>query len=125
MPKLTLQMNRPLKIIALAAVAAALLAVPALAADEPTAATAPALGRICGTGTDSGELVTRAGKGSSCRAGLPLMRAWRKADNPRRFRSYRCGDVPGAKVAFRGDERWFASWQCTRGSIAYRVWTQL
>jgi hypothetical protein len=94
-------------------------------AQSAQVAAAPALGKICGTGRDSGELVTRAGKGSSCRSGLPLMRAWRAADNPRRFRSYRCGDVPGARVEFRGDQRWFASWQCIRGPKTYRVWTQL
>jgi hypothetical protein len=146
-------MNRTLKITALAATAAGLLAVPAQSkpvqinpgdtniTSSPSAlgtasirivrasslqvAAAPSLGKICGTGRDSGELVTRAGKGSRCRTGLPLMRAWRAADNPRRFRSYRCGDVPDTQVEFRGDQRWFASWQCTRGSIAYRVWTQL
>jgi hypothetical protein len=82
------------------------------------------LKNVCGTARDSGELVTRSGKGSRCRPGVALMRDWRRADNPSRFRSYRCGDVPGTHVEFRGGTRWFASWQCRREAITYRIWTQ-
>ena len=79
--------------------------------------------RPCGTARDSQELVTR--QGGSCRAGVALMRGWRNADNPHRYRGYRCGDVPGAHVEFARGGRWFASWQCTKSSTTYRIWTAL
>jgi hypothetical protein len=99
-------------------------AIAALSAASPAAAQSPTLKNVCGTGKDSGELVTRSGPGANCRRGLALMRDWRRADNPSRFRSYRCGDVPDVAIEFRGDKRWFARWQCRRQGITYRIWTE-
>jgi hypothetical protein len=104
---------------------AAVMVAVALSAAATASASGPSLTKICGTARDSGELVTRSGHGSSCRTGVALMRAWRRADNPSRFRSYRCGDVPGTHVEFRGASRWFASWQCSRSGVTFRVWTRL
>jgi hypothetical protein len=82
------------------------------------------LTKVCGTGKDSHELVTRSGRRSSCRSALALMRGWRNKDNPRRYHGFRCGDVPGANVDFARGDRWFASWQCRDKTATYRVWTR-
>ncbi len=89
-------MVRTLKITAVCAAACGVLAVPApaqppapadgtarvetgIAQSASATASAPSLKRICGTGTDSSELVTRSGHGSSCAGGRTLMRDWRQA----------------------------------------------
>ncbi len=93
------------------------------------AVAAPAHGAIrikhrCGAGQDRTELVTRAGAGTRCATALAVMRAWRRAGNPARFRGHRCGEVRGFNVDFTDIRRWFATWQCRRGAAIYRVWTR-
>jgi hypothetical protein len=95
----------------------------ALAAPAAASASDSDLHGVCGTAHDKQELVTR--QGGSCRSGVALMRGWRNADNPSRYRGYRCGDVPGTHVEFARGGRWFASWQCTKSSTTYRIWTAL
>ncbi len=80
------------------------------------------LGGVCGAGRSARELVTH--DGSSCRSALTLMRGWRNSGNPSRYHGYRCGDVPGAHVGFARDQRWFATWQCRRDTVSYRIWTR-
>ena len=127
-------MRRKLTIAAVCAAATATLAAPAFAAPEPsrlaeTAQSTPAaaieLRQVCGTGKDSHELITRSGNLTDCATGRSLMRAWRKAGNPRSFRGFRCGDAPGASVDYARGDRWFASWQCRNTKAAtYRIWTR-
>jgi hypothetical protein len=82
------------------------------------------LTQLCGKRAGAGELVTHAGSKSTCAQGVHVMRAWRHADHPRHFRSFRCGEVPRTIVRFHAKKRWFATWQCTASKRRYRIWTR-
>ena len=110
-------MGRSITVAALCAATLGVGTAPALAASD-----APVRG-VCGTGTDAQELVTHSVKGAPCADGLTLIRGWRNADNPRRYRGFTCGDVPKVEIGFTRGERWFASWQCRRAGVTYRLWT--
>jgi hypothetical protein len=78
---------------------------------------------VCGRGLDSSELINHIGE-ASCPTVLRVMRAWRRAGNPKEFRAFNCGKVPGFRVAFYDEKRWFATWQCSLDTRIYRIWTR-
>jgi hypothetical protein len=104
---------------ALAAIAISLAGAGQVAA---TPASAHVL-NVCGRGVNSTELVNHIGE-ASCPTVLRVMRAWRRAGNPKAFRAFTCGEVPGVKVAFYDEKRWFATWQCSLDTRIYRIWTR-
>jgi len=93
-------------------------------ASVPASAASGDLKRVCGRGIDASEVLTRAGSDSRCAQARGLMRAWRRADNPRLFRGFRCGEVPATIIRFHDDKRWFATWQCQSEDRQYRIWTR-
>jgi hypothetical protein len=105
-------------VAALCTVGMAAAAAPAVAAERGD------IRGVCGTSGKGQELLTRSGHGATCAGARTTLRGWRNAGNPRRFRGYRCGEVPTVNVGFARDVRWFATWQCRRGDVTYRVWTR-
>ncbi len=110
----------PRRCLIVAVVCALALAIVA----SPAAGARNDLRNVCGRGAHAGEIVTRAGSAATCKQALRVMRAWRRANDPRRFRSMRCGEVARTRIAFRDDKRYFATWQCRAGQARYEIWTR-
>lgn len=78
----------------------------------------------CPKASGTQRVISAVGSGATCAKAGPLMRAWTKAHQPRKFRSYRCGEVKRTSTAFEGGRRWFATWQCVGRGQTYVIWTR-
>jgi hypothetical protein len=97
----------------------------AIAASPAAAATSGDVNNVCPWGSNDHRVISRSGPDSSCREGVPVMKAWVKAHKPKQFRNYRCGEVKGTHIGFTEGFRWFATWQCRRsGGATYTIWTR-
>lgn len=100
------------------ALALACAAVPAVGARHQRQLT-----RVCGHASHATELITRSGARATCRQAVRVMRAWRRAGNPHRFRSMRCGEIGPTVLDYRHGHRYFATWKCAAHQRAYVIWT--
>jgi hypothetical protein len=108
-------------------VLAAPLGVLAIAASPAAAASITDSGDInnpCPKISGTQRVISAVGSGATCAKAGKLMPAWNKAHRPKKFRSYRCGEVKRTTIAFEGGRRWFATWQCVGGGQTYVIWTR-
>jgi hypothetical protein len=94
-------------------------------AASPAAAASGDIRNVCQKGTNSQRVISLSGARATCAEGVPVLNAWRKADRPKRFRSFTCGEVKATKIGFHAKKRWFATDQCVnRAGIKYILWTR-